>query len=311
MHLHHRAYDELSHDFARIWKFLLKDYTYRQDRFIWLFSRFGDWKYGLWGENKFFPPFFRENAHLWFDDLNELLAFVISESGDETFTIFTRQDYGFLYGEVLYWVMSHWQDRGLLRTEVHEFQPEDIWWLEQKGFVYQRLCAVTRQYDLAQKAAEPIVLPDGFRVVDSLEDTNHYGKRSLQRNAFVGTDEVRDIDLWAYAYSRECPCYYPQYDLSVINTDGMHVASCLGFVDFDHRVAEIERVCTHSKYRQRGFAEAVIRACFHRLAADGIVTAFITGLSDTAVKLYGRLGAAREKRWYLYEAAVNDRPTGR
>lgn len=93
MHFNHRAYDELSRDFERIWRFLLDDYSYRQDRFIWMMSRFGDWKYGLWGENKFFPPFFRENAHLWFSDVQELLGFAISESGDETFFIFTRQGY--------------------------------------------------------------------------------------------------------------------------------------------------------------------------------------------------------------------------
>lgn len=303
MHVYHRAYDELSRDFETIWRFLLEDYTYRQDRFIWMMSRFGDWKYGLWGENKFFPPFFRDNAHLWFNDVRELLGFAISESGDETFFIFTRQGYSFLYADILEWVISHWQNRGrALKTEIHEFQTEDVCCLERKGFVNRGLVATTCQYKLSDKAAEPITLPEGFQIVDCLTNTNYHSKRALQRNAFADTDTVRDIDLWAYAYSRECPCYLPQYDLSVINPDGMHVASCLGFADFDNRVVEIERVCTHSQYRHKGLAEAVIRACFHRLAADGFEYAYITSYGDEARRLYNKLGAARQRQWFLYEA---------
>jgi ribosomal protein S18 acetylase RimI-like enzyme len=146
-----------------------------------------------------------------------------------------------------------------------------------------------------------VVLPEGFCVVDGLTDTNHFSKRQLQRNAFVNTDEVRDIDLWAYAYSRECPCYFPQYDLSVINAEGKHVASCVGFADFEHKISEIERVCTHSQYRRKGLGEAVIRACFKKLAADGFEYAYITAYGEEAKGLYGKLGAAREKQWYLYE----------
>lgn len=304
MHLHHRPYDELSHDFARVWRFLLDDYTHRQDQFIWLFSRFGDWKYGLWGENKFFPPFFRENAHLWLNDLDELLGFAISESGDENFTIFTRPGCVWLYNEILDWVTGHWQGRGKpLKTEIHQFQTDEVRCLEEKGFTNRGMVAITRQYELAKKASEPILLPEGYRIVDGLTDQNDRSKRALQRGAFAGTDEVRDVDLWAYAYSRECPCYFPQYDLSVIDTGGTHVASCLGFVDFEHRVAEVERVCTHPQHRRKGLAEAIIRACFHRLAASGIQTAYITGYGDEALGLYGKLGAVKEKRWDLYEAS--------
>lgn len=303
MHLTHRPYDELSHDFARVWRFLLDDYTVRQDQFIWLMSRFGDWKYGLWGENKYFPPFFRENAQLWFNDVQELMGFAICESGDETFTIFTRQGYGFLYANILEWVVAHWSDRGKLRTEIHEFQPDDMCCLERHGFINRKQIGINRQYKLADKVAEPVVLPDGFRIVDCLTDTNYTSKRALQRNAFADTDILRNVDLWAYAYSRECPCYFPQYDLSVINSEGKHVASCVGFVDFEHRIAEIERVCTHSDYRRKGLAEAVIRACFHRLAADGFEYAYIMAYGADAAGLYGKLGGVREKKWYLYEVS--------
>lgn len=144
MRVTHRVYDELNCDFATIWNFVREDFAHRQSQFIWLFSRFGDWKYGLWSENKFFPPFFRENGHLWFDDRQELLGFVISESGDELFTIFTQHDYDFLYPDMLDWVMRHWNERGKpLRTEIHEFQRDAITHLERAGFVNRGEISIT------------------------------------------------------------------------------------------------------------------------------------------------------------------------
>jgi ribosomal protein S18 acetylase RimI-like enzyme len=310
MHVTHRPYDEVSHDFANIWVFLRDDYAVRQNQFIWLVSRFGDWKYGLWTENKFFPSFFRENAHLWHDERQELLGVVISESGDELFTIFTRHGYDFLYPEMLAWVMGNWNGRGgPLKTEIHECQPDAMMHLEQAGFVNRRVVAITRQYCVGDKAAEPLVLPDGYRIVDRITNSDDYSKRQLQRLAFVNTDVVRDVDLMANAYSHECPAYLPQYDLSVIAEDGKHVASCVGFIDVDNRIAEIERVCTHPDFRRQGLAQAVIRACFKRLAAADFEYAYITGYGPEAMGLYGKLGHVDERRWFLYEAGMQEGDT--
>jgi len=46
----------------------------------------------------------------------------------------------------------------------------------------------------------------------------------------------------------------------------------------------------------------VIRACFHRLAADGFEYAYIMAYGADAAGLYGKLGGVREKKWYLFEA---------
>jgi ribosomal protein S18 acetylase RimI-like enzyme len=310
MHLSHRPYDELQHDFARIWRFLLDDYGHRQTELIWLVSRFGDWKYGLWAEKKFFPTFFRNNAHLWFDEREELLGFVISESGDELFMVFTRRGYGFLYPELLDWVMRHWGDRGKpLKTEIRESQSDAAGYLERAAFASRGQVAITRQFRVCDKAAEPFVLPEGLRIEDCLTNTDDFGKRRLRGLAFRNTNEVRDLDLMVMAYSHECPCYFPQYDLSVVAADGTHVSSCVGYVDFEHRIAEIEVVCTHPDFRRKGLAEAVIRACFKRLAAGGIEVAYITGYGDEAIGLYGKLGHIHEGRWLLYEATASEHGT--
>ena len=130
---------------------------------------------------------------------------------------------------------------------------------------------------------------------------DYFGKAMLYVNAFEGRTEISDYDLLRFEYSRENPAYDPSFDLSVVADDGTHVASCVGFNDPAHSVAEVEKICTHQQYRRRGLAEAVIRECFHRLQRRGIERAYITGYSDEANRLYERLGPCWHKRWFHYE----------
>ena len=64
------------------------------------------------------------------------------------------------------------------------------------------------------------------------------------------------------------------------------------------------RVCTHSEFRKRGFARAVIQECLYRLKDRGIHNAYITGYSREAVALYGSLGAMDEVKSFNFEFSV-------
>jgi len=90
----------------------------------------------------------------------------------------------------------------------------------------------------------------------------------------------------------------------VVDPDGVHAASCLGFLDTANRISEIERVCTHSAYRRRGLAEAVIRACFQRLAQRGVERAYITAYGPEADALYEKLGPVARRAWAHYELLI-------
>lgn len=302
MPVHTRAYDPAGPDFAAMWRLLQQDYARRRDHFVWLVSRFGDWKYGLWREAKYFPMFFRNHAQLWLDGLGEVAGFVLSEDGDNLFFIFTRPGYDYLYGEILDWTISNWGPRyPALVAEVNEGQAEAITALAQRGFACQGEAAITRAYAVAAQTAAGTTLPAGFRIVSIAEEPDYRGKRLVQVNAFRGKDTVEEIDLWAYEYSRESPAYDPHLDVSVVAPDGWHVASCLGFVDPHNRIAEIERVCTHAEQRGRGYASAAIRACCERLHARGYERAYITGYSGEANNLYEKLGPVNRSRWLRYE----------
>jgi len=301
MKLYNREYNEFQNDFEKMWEFIKNDYKDKK-YFIWTLGRLGDWKFGIWNEKKYIPSFLSKNARLWFTSFHELVGFVISEEGDNAFCMFTKQGYEFLYEDIMNWVVENWKNRGTsIVTEVHEHQENYMRVLEDKGFVNNGLVAKTRKYNLQNKAMEEIILDSEFRIVDMKMNQDYKGKRLLQENAFRNDNDVTEISLLAYEYSRECPCYNPYFDLSVIDKEGVHVAGCCGFVDYENKFAEIERVCTHSEYRRRGFAEAVIRECFKRLTNNGFTYAYITGFNDGANHLYDKLGAVEQKNWYHYE----------
>ena len=111
MPIYNRPYNPDGPDFVKMWRLLQQDYARRKDNFVWLVSRFGDWKYGCWREAKYFPMFFRRNAQLWLDGFDEVNGFVLSEDGENIFFIFTRPGYDHLYGEILDWTIANWGPR--------------------------------------------------------------------------------------------------------------------------------------------------------------------------------------------------------
>ncbi len=295
----HRPYQDRSDDFERMWAFLTDDYRDR-GYFIWTHGRLGDWKYGIWSEKKYIPCFLGDNAHLWFDSFGSLAGFVVSENGGAEFTVFTPRGYDFLFDEILGWVAANWADRGTLTTEIHQNQTGIRDLLREAGFKADGTAAVTQKYLLRDAGTGEVPLPPGFRVIDMCGDPDWDGKRLLQLNAFQNRSELTEIDRLAYRYSRECPVYLPQFDLSIVGEDGRHVAGCQAFIDARNGYAEIERICTHSDYRRRGLAAAVVKACFTRLNGHGLTHAYITGYSPGAQALYAKLGAISCASWTLY-----------
>ncbi|MBL8025917.1 MAG: GNAT family N-acetyltransferase [Fibrobacteres bacterium] len=299
MKINNRPYNELHNDFKKLLEFIGNDFKEREGDFVWSLGRISDWKYGIWNENKYIPSFLRKNAQLWFD--NEILAgFLISEEGDNSFTIFSKKEYRHIYSEIISWLKSNWKDRGnRLITEMHETQLEEINILLSNGFVDLGEIAITRKYQFAEIDLS-INLPIGYSIVDMNINANYVSKKEMQNNAFRQDIPVTEFDILAYEYNRESPVYNAKYDMSVIDSNGKHVAGCMAFVDYDNEYAEIERVCTHSDYRRLGLCEALLKECFKRLSLDNIKCAYLTGFNEKANGLYAKLGSCYQRRWNKY-----------
>ena len=302
MRLTNRDFINESDDFNKMFQFIIEDNNKKKDNFSWSIGRIVDWKYGLWREKKFFPNFFRKNAHLWFDYFGNLVGFAISEYGDNSFYIFTVDEYPFLYEEILNWVKDNWKDReDILCTEIPETETLAINVLENNGFISKGICEVTRAFDCSKSIGKNINLPEGYTYSNMKENYDPIGLRKLQLNAFRKQNNISEIDILAAEYARESPIYKPEFDMSIVNENGMHVAGCEAFINYVNNTAEIERVCTHSEYRQMGFGKKILTKCIQELSKHGIKRAYITGMSDVAISLYGKLGHENEVKGICYE----------
>jgi GNAT superfamily N-acetyltransferase len=145
-----------------------------------------------------------------------------------------------------------------------------------------------------------------------LTHPNYREQRVLRAEAFEGKSSLTEEELCRqlefYNYIHEGPIYHPECDLCVMAEDGSFVAGCEALIDARNAEADIERVCTHTSFRKRGFARAVIQECLCRLRAMGMRSAYITGYSPEAIALYGSLGAVEEQQSFIYEMAALQLP---
>jgi len=307
----HRNYSEENGDFIRIARFFTTSRAIKRTHTTWCLGRFVDWKYGLYANKRSFASFCDENAHLWFDAFGDMVGFVLSESGDTGFNIMTLDGYRILYEEILQWVLNTWKERvpenGCFSTEVTEHQNWETSILERYGFHSQE-AFFTRRFDLTGELVPRFPLEPGFVIVDMQSHPDYRAQGILRAEAFQGkrtiSEEEMDYRLRYYNHSLNGPIYHPQTDLCVMAEDGRFVSGCEALINAHCLEADIERVCTHSDFRKRGFARAAIQECFHRLKAMGIHNAYITGYSPESIALYGSLGAVEELRSFVYEMTV-------
>jgi GNAT superfamily N-acetyltransferase len=304
----HRDYSEEHSDFNRLAHFFISNPSLERAHSTWCLGRLVDWKYALYESKRAYAAFCEENAHLWFDGYGELAGFVLSESGDESFHIATLPGYRFLYEEMLQWVLGAWKERATeesrFSTEVTECQELEAEILECYGFRPQATF-FTRRFDLTRELAPRVPLEPGFIIVDLKLHPDYRAQGILRANAFQGksalTEEELQTRLEYYNHNIKGPIYHPQTDLCIMAEDGQFVAGCEALINGHRLEAEIERVCTHSDFRKRGFARAVIQECLYRLKHIGIHSAYITGYSPGAIALYGSLGAVDEFKSFIYE----------
>lgn len=307
----HRNYSEESGDFNRLARFFFTVGGVPRSQSVWCLGRIVDWKWSLYESKRTYPSFCEQNAHLWFDGYGELAGFAVSESGDTGFHVLTLDGYRFLYEEILQWVLESWRDRipekgPCFSTEVTEHQSWEIRILEHYGF-RSTATLLTRRFDLARELGPRVPLEPGFVIVDMKSHPDYRAQAFLRANAFQKKSELSEEELndrlKYFNHSLQGPIYHPDTDLYVMAEDGRFAAGAEALINGHCVEADIERICTHSDFRRRGFARAVTLECLYRLKELGIRNAYITGYSQAAIALYGSLGHADEFRSFVYETA--------
>lgn len=302
-----RDYSEEQGDFLRLARFFTAHPKPRRTHTTWCLGRLVDWKYALYENKRAYASFCEENAHLWFDAFGELAGFAICESGDAGFSILTLDGYRFLYEEMLNWVLEAWKGRvtenSRFSTEITEHQDWEMKIVKRYGFRVEAPF-FTRRFDLTGEPAPRSSLEAGFVIVDMKSHPDERAQAFLRANAFQKKDTLTNEELQNrlkyYNHSCSGPIYHPETDIYVMAEDGRFVAGAEALINAPALEADIERVCTHSDFRQRGFARAAIQECLHRLKDMGIHNAYITGYSEAAIALYGSLGAVDEVKAFFY-----------
>jgi hypothetical protein len=311
MNTTHRDYSEENGDFKRLAHFFFKVGGVPRSQSTWCLGRIVDWKWALYDNKRSYTDFCNQNAHLWFDSYGELAGFAISEGGDTGFHILTLDGYRFLYEEMLLWVLEAWKDRipekgACFSTEITEHQVWEIRVLERLGFRGTDML-FTRRFDLTRELVPRGSLEPGFSIIDMKSQPDYRAQAILRANAFEKKSGLSEEELNArlqyYNHSIQGPIYHPEIDLCVRAQDGRFVAGAEALINAHCLEADIERVCTHSDFRQRGFARAVSLECLYRLKEIGIRNAYITGYSTASISLYGSMGHADEFRSFIYETA--------
>lgn len=309
----HRNYTDEFGDFNRLSHFISENNEHIRSHSTWCLGRFVDWKYGQWGDKLATPGFWKKNAQLWFDGFGKVAGFVISESGGCDMAIITAKGYRFLFEEILHWVLENWGDREpAVSIEITALQTLEIKLLEKNGF--ERETSFYRShFDLTKELVDRFPLEEGFRVVDMHNHPDYRAQRILRQNAFAGQDDLSEEEisrlLKLYGYVRESPIYHPQTDVCIMASGGQFVAGCEALIDARNAEADIERVCTHSSYRRRGFGRIVIQECLYRLRDMGMQRAYITGYSEEAIRLYGSLGAEKRTESLIYKQVAAEKST--
>ncbi len=248
MRVFNRPFDELQKDFQKMLAFLIDDYADKQDHYVWSATRLGGWVSSLAsGYGHFFQSCMRDNTQLWFNNIEELVGFAISENGNAAFYVLVKRGHEFLYGEIIEWVKANWNNKkGVLNTVVDESHHILMHSLEKAGFKKGNVEEVSRQYDLPNMDLSVPILPKGIVIKDMFTSPNEYGIRLLRNHAFGGRNEVSDFDIARQRASNESPFYFPHLDIYAQSHDDVVVSGCVGLVDFKNNYAEIEVVCTHT-----------------------------------------------------------------
>jgi len=303
----HRPFVYESSDFKHMCALLVRDNASKRESFIWHIARLVDWKYNLFNCKRRFPGNYSSAAHLWFNYYDELVGFVISEEFNEQFDIIVLDEYMHLYPEMLAWARTEWGPQHCqLITSVADVHEKRISVLEQAGYQRTGEVEMTRIFDTSR--FRDVSLPAAPLRFESMAENKNYANQAvLRRSAWSNHNDDPQTDEAIRAYIRTSPIYDARFDFVLVDESDAHLSGCEAFIDYANNTAEIERVCTHADYYNKGYSKLVLRNCLRVLHENQIGTAYISGGYDKTIHLYGALGHVNEFACFFYRLDLGEK----
>jgi mycothiol synthase len=269
-------------EFEEMWQLLIDSYAVTGRPHNWPFAEFENWLYASWDEP---PAYFMGRVHLWRNGAGELVGFC-NRYYDTTF-LQVDPAYRFLEDDMLEWAEGHWAgEDARIETRAYQYDTERKKLLARRGYEDLGAGANVHAYDVS-RLYPAVDLPPGFRIESLAENGDYDGHIATERATFNSDYLDRN---WFDGKS-SAPSYSFDWGLCVVSPEGQHVAFALVWIDGHNKIAQIDPVGTHPDHRRRGFAKALLSACFRRLHAAGIRRVYIESAPEPNVsnRLYDSL----------------------
>jgi ribosomal protein S18 acetylase RimI-like enzyme len=223
----------------------------------------------------------------------------ISEYGNNDLFIQVLPGFEGIYADIFHWIDNCWAaTREAIEIDLFSQDVEKIRRLKTRGFSFRGHVENKRTYDL-ERLDLGYTLEEGFSIQAFSQSLDFASRVALVQSAF-DNPRYTENNLKGLMAS---PDYVDEYNLGVISPDGQHVAYCIGWHESAREhCGYIEPVGTHAAYRRRGFAKAVVKACFGRMRANGIHIVGIASRAEPDISnyLYDALSPQTKREVHKY-----------
>jgi GNAT superfamily N-acetyltransferase len=280
-------------EFEEMWQLLIDSYAITGKPHNWPFAEFENWLYASWDEP---PEYFIGRVHLWRNRAGELIGFC--NLYRTTTFLQVHPEYRSVEAAMLDWAECNWGgEKARIETRAYQYDAERKELLARRGYEDSGAGANVHAYDVS-RPYPALDLPPGFRI-ESLAENGNIDDLIATERATFNSDY---LDRNWFEGKSSAPSYSSDWSLSVISSEGQHVAFALVWVDDQNKVAQIDPVGTHPDFRRRGFAKALLSECFRLLHAAGIRRAYIESAPEPSIsnRLYDSLQPVKRyqaNRW--------------
>lgn len=300
--VHDCEYQHTEAEFCEMRELILDSYAASHKPVNWRLGLFENWNYTSSARRP--RKYFTSRAQLWRNDSGELVGFLIRYY--DTIHLQVRPDFRCVEDAMLQWAEENWFFyEGFVKVMAYDHDQERRRLLARRQYHDLGRASYLRIYDLSREYPHASIQA-GFAITTQA-DHNDIAKRSMCERLVWGHPAIDEV-----LYRAKCtaPNYAPDWDLEVVTPDGEHAAFCVVIVDWCNRLAEIEPLGTHPKFRRQGFARALVLETIHRLQAYGIRYLYIQSDPDPDVpanRLYASLDPVETyiehawMNWSVYE----------
>lgn len=302
MKIYSRDYKVDSNDFEKMFEFLIDENLERGNDFIWHIARLVDWKYNLLNIRKQDLSNYEKYTRLWFNG-NKLIGFVLSEDIDNSFQVFIKREFNYLFKEMTSWFLDRFSKTySDINIVLNESRKEELKVLEAMGFTKDDEFEIT--YAIETKKYKDFEFCSDHLDFQSMKENKNYEGLSKLRDNVWPKELDKDKEAQLREYLRSSPIYRDEFNFVLVEKSGMVISGCEAFIDSKNCTSELERVCTLSDHWNKGYSRLTLMTTLNRLYNEGIKTGYITAWNDKTVHLYGSLGHYEETKRYNYKFRI-------